>query len=118
MQESGRDRRIDPAGKPAHDPADSDLMADALDRLGAEGRHRPVAMNAADMVGEIAQQLAALRGVHNFGMEQHAVEPPVVIGDRREWRTVAYRHRAQARRQGIDLVAMTHPHLLARALGP
>ena len=31
---------------------------------------------------KVAQQLAALRRVHDLGVEQHAVKPPLVVGDR------------------------------------
>ena len=92
--------------------------ADALDRLGAERGHRPVAADAADPVGEVAQQQPALRRVHDLGVEQDAVKAPGVIGGRGEGRAVADRHRAEIRRQRIDLVAVAHPYLLARALRP
>ncbi len=70
------------------------------------------------MMGEIAQQLAALRGVRDLGMKDDAIKPSLIVGDRGNWCAVARRHRAEAGRQGIDLVAMAHPHLLARLLGP
>jgi hypothetical protein len=56
--------------------------------------------------------------VHDFGVEQHAINAALVIGDRGEGRTVARRDRAEAGRQRIDLVAVAHPHLLARAFWP
>ena len=118
MQQHRRDRGIDAAGKAADDVAAADLTADLVDRLAAEQRHRPVAAAARDVVGEIAQQLRALRRVHDLGMEQHAVKPAAVVGDRGVGRRFAGRHGAEAGRQGIDPVAVAHPHLLAPAFRP
>ena len=118
MQQHRRDRGIDAAREAADHPSPADLAADLVDRLGAKQRHRPVAAAAGDIMGEIAQQLAALRRVHDLGMKQHAIETPGVIGDRGVGRGLAGRHRAKAGRQCVDPVAMAHPHLLAPALGP
>ena len=113
VQQRRDHRGIDPAGKAADDPCPADLMADPVDRLGAEGRHRPVAAAAGDLVREIAQQLAALRGVHDLGMKENAVEPSLVIGDRGIGGGFARGNRAEARWQCVDPVAVAHPHLLA-----
>ena len=86
--------------------------------LGAEGRHGPVGGAARDARGEILQKRRAARRVHHFGMELHAVEAALIVGDGGEGRAVADRDDAKARRQGHDAVAMAHPHLLARALLP
>ena len=83
VQQRRRDRGIDPAGEAAHDVTPSDLTADLVDRLAAEQRHRPVAAAARHLVREVAQQLTALRRVDDLGMEQHAVKPALVIGNRR-----------------------------------
>ena len=84
----------------------------------AERRHRPIAAAAGDPVGEIGEQRRPLRRVHHFGMELHAVEAPLVVGDRGERRALAHRNDAKPRRQGLDPVAVAHPHLLAGTLGP
>ena len=55
VQQGGGDRGIDAAGEAADHLAAADLAADALDRLGAERRHRPVAAAAGDVMGEVAQ---------------------------------------------------------------
>ena len=94
------------------------MVADALDCLGAKGGHRPVARAAADAAGEIAEQPAALRRVHDLRMKQHAVEAAVVVGDCGVGRARARCDGAEAGRQGIDLVAVAHPHLLAGARRP
>src|SRR5205814_9146419 len=52
------------------------------------------------------------------GMEQDPVKPTLVIGDRSVWRSLAGRHRPEARWQRIDSVAVAHPHLLAPAFRP
>ena len=49
-----RDRRIDAAGEAANHPPLADLGADRFARLGAERRHRPVALQPGDVVDEIA----------------------------------------------------------------
>ena len=56
-----RDRRIDAAGEAADHPALADLGADRLARLGAERRHRPVALQPGDLVDEIARSAARRR---------------------------------------------------------
>ena len=118
VQQRRRDRGIDPARQAADDIAVADLVADAVERLGAEQRHRPIAAAAGDLVGEIAQQFRALRRVRDLGMKQHAVKAPLVVGDRGKGRGVAGGDRAEAGRQRLDLVAVAHPHLGAPALGP
>ena len=94
------------------------LAADFVDRLAAEQRHRPVAAAARYSVREIAEQLGALRRVHDLGMEQHAEKPAAVIGDRGVGCPFTGRHRSEAQWQGIDPVAVAHPHLLAPAFRP
>ncbi len=91
------------------------LVADARDRLGAEGRHRPRAGAAADMLREVAQQPAALRRVRDLRVKHDAVEMARVVGDRGKGGALARRHRAETRRQRVDPVAVAHPHLLAPA---
>ena len=70
------------------------------------------------VVGEVAQQLRAVRRVHHLGMELHAVEAAAVVGDGGEGRALAGGHHAEAGRQAGHPVAMAHPHLLARARRP
>ncbi len=118
VQQSRGDRRIDPARQAADDIAVADLVADPVDRLRAEPRHRPIAAAAGDLAGEVAQQLGALRRMRDLGMKQKAVKAPLVVGDRGIGRGVAGGDRAKPGRQRIDLVAVAHPHLRARPLGP
>ena len=53
----------------------ADLLPDPLGRFVDERRDRPVAGAAADVEGEVAQDLLAVIGVRDFGMEQQRVEP-------------------------------------------
>ena len=115
MQQHGRDGGIDTAREAADDIPIADLATDLVDRLGAKPRHCPVAAAAGNLVGEVAQQRAALRRVHNLGMKEQAVETPDIIGDRGIGCGLARGDRAETGRQGIDPVAMAHPHLFPPA---
>ena len=115
VQQQRGDRRIDPAREAADHAAVADLVADALNGRLPERGHGPVAAAAGDMADEVAKERLAVRGVHDLRMELHAVKAPGVVGDRGERRGVRGRDHAKARRQRDDLVAVAHPHLLARA---
>src|SRR5689334_259531 len=69
-------------------------------------------------MGKIAQEPAALRRVHDFGVEHDPVKPARIVGDRGIGSPLARRDGAKSRWQRIDLVAVAHPDLLARAWGP
>ena len=81
-----RDRRIDAAREPADHPALADAGADRLARLGAERGHRPVALQARDLVDEIADQSRAVGRMRDLGMEHQAVVAARLVGDQRERR--------------------------------
>ena len=66
------DRRIDAARQAEDHLVVADLLADLRDRLGDVIGHVPVAGAAADLVHEALQQLRALQGVRDLGMELHA----------------------------------------------
>ena len=65
---------IDPSRKPADHVAVADLRADAFDLARAELGHGPLAGASGDGMDEIGEQCRALRRVHHFRMELHAVE--------------------------------------------
>ena len=69
VNEDGGDGGIDASGEAADDAAAADLGADALDLGVAEAGHGPVAGAARDVVGEVAQELGTVRGVHDLGVE-------------------------------------------------
>ena len=75
VDDERRDRRVDAAAQRADDPPVADLRADPRRRLFDKRRHRPVAGAAADAVREVAQDLEAALGVHDFRVEQQRVEP-------------------------------------------
>ena len=66
-----------------------------------ERRHRPVAAAAADVEGEVPQQVGAVLRVHDFGVEQQAVEPAIAVldGDDRRRRAAWRRPRSPAARR-------------------
>ncbi len=72
MDERGGDGGVDAAGEGADDVAVAHLLADALDALGDEVRGRPVAAAAADAVEEVLDDLLALGGVDDLGVELEA----------------------------------------------
>ena len=109
---------FDAAGKAADHPALADLGADRLARLGAERRHRPVALQPRDLVDEIADQPRAVGRVHDFGMEHQAVIAARLVGDQRVGRVLRSRDAREARRQAGDAVAMAHPDDVALARLP
>ena len=68
------DRGIDAARQAADHLAVADLGPDLGDLCLAEIRHRPVTGAACDLMHEVGEQLAAVRRVHHFRVELHAVE--------------------------------------------
>src|SRR2546430_10760400 len=100
---------IDTAREAADDIPIADLATDLVDSLSTKPRHGPIAATARDLVGEVAQQLAALWRVGYFGMEAHAVETPHIIGDRGIGCALARSDRAETGWQRVDPGAMAHP---------
>jgi hypothetical protein len=98
VQQHRGHRAVDPAGQAANNLAVADLGADALHGLGAEGGHGPVAGQARDLVGEVAQDERAAWGVRHLRMELHAIEPAALVGDHREGRAFRRRRDLEARR--------------------
>ncbi len=113
-----RDRRIDPSRQPADHPPIADLRPDPSDFGGAEAGHGPGTGQSDDTMGEVAQQLGAVRSVDDLHVELHPVEPPCVVGDGGEWRPLTGRHHPEARRQPSHPVAVAHPDLLPPARRP
>ncbi len=85
---------------------------------GAEMRHAPVARQAGDAAHEVADQLAAARGVRHLGVELHGVELALLVGDGGERRALRHADHLEAGRQARDAVAVAHPHGVALALLP
>ena len=73
MDQQRRDRRVDAAAQAADDAPVAHLLADPRGRLLDERRHRPVAGAAADVEGEVAEDLEAAVGVRDLGVEEQRV---------------------------------------------
>ncbi len=65
------------------------------------------------MAHEIGNQLAAIGGVDDFGVELGAVELARFIRDHRKGRAIAGGDDIEAGGELRDLVAVAHPHLMA-----
>ncbi len=109
VDQHGGHRGVHPAGEAADHLALAHLLADALDHLLAERLHGPVALQARDLVGEVAQDQRAAWRVSDLGMELDAVEAPPLIGDHREGGALGGGHHMKALRDGGDLVPVAHP---------
>lgn len=118
VDQQGCDGAVDAARKRADDTLVAHLRADLLDRLLPVGRHRPVALDAGNVVNEITDQLGAIRRMHDLGMELHAVIFPLLVGDEGVGRVGGGGDHLETIRQRGDAVAMAHPDLMARAGGP
>ncbi len=118
VDQDRRDRAVDPARQAADHPAAADLLADVGDLRFAEAGHGPVAGAAAHMADEIGEQLAAVGGVHDLGMEHHGVALGRFVGRDRERRAFRRRDHVEARRERLDAVAVAHPHLVLLADAP
>ncbi len=115
VDEDRGDRAVDPARQAADHPAHPDLIADVSDLGVAKAGHRPVAGAAANVAHEIGEQLAAVGGVHDLGVEHQAVALCLLVGRDRERCPFRARDDVEARRQCLDAVAVAHPHLVLLA---
>ena len=115
MDQKRGDRRVDPARQRADDLALADLLADRLDRVLAVGAHRPVALDAGDVVDEVAQQPGTIGRVHHLGVEHDAVHLALDIAEDGEGRAFRLAEHLESLGQGDDAIAVAHPHLVALA---
>ena len=65
---------------------------------------------------EVAEDLRAMRRVHDFDMELRGVELLLAIDDRRHRRAWRFGNHFEAGRHFSDMVAMAHPDLLFFAI--
>src|SRR5690606_37355672 len=86
VDQHGRNRRIDAAGKAADDLAAADLGADLFDHFLAISGHGPVGRDATDAVHEVGVEFAAIGGVHDFGVELHRPDAAGLVRDHGEGR--------------------------------
>ena len=95
VDEHRRDRRIDAAGEAADDLAVADLLADLRDLLVDHRRRRPALLAAGDLAQEALEDLLAVRGVDDLGVELDAVEAALERLERRDRRSRAGSERRQ-----------------------
>ena len=94
------------------------LLADAAHGFGAERLHVPGGRDAGHVLREVAQERGTARRVHDFGVEHHGIEAPLLVRDDRERRVVARAEHMEARRQRGHAIAVAHPDIVARAERP
>ena len=112
MQQRRHHRGIDAARQAQQHLAAADLGAHARDGILDDVAGAPQRVAAADLAHEALQQPRALRGVRDLGMELHTVEAPPLVRHGGE-RDGAGRWPSTAKpwRQGVDPVAVAHPHV-------
>ena len=82
VHQRGGHRRVDAAGQAADDPAVADLRPDRRDLLLDDRGHRPRRPAPAGVVEEVLEQLLAVVGVHDLGVELHAVDAALAVLER------------------------------------
>ena len=113
-----RHRTIDAARQSTDDAAFANLGADFGDHLAPVSAHRPIGFQPSDFVYEIRDQLGAVRGVHDLGVEHGRIDAARLIGRDGKWRVLARGLDREALRQLRDAVAVAHPHRIAFARFP
>jgi len=74
LHQGGCDRGVDAAGQAAQHALVPDGRADPLNLLGHDVGHRPGRATAGRLDEELAEHLLAVLGVHDLGVELHAVQ--------------------------------------------
>ena len=90
----------------------ADLGADLGDRVLDDRHVRPRGPTARGIEEERLQDLHAVLGVRDLGMELHGVDAAVAILEAGDGNRVGTRRHREARGRGRDGVAVTHPHRL------
>ena len=106
--------RVDTTREATDDALGADLGTDPRDLLLDHGSRRPARRSARNLVEEVLQDLLAITGVDDLGMELHGVEAAVGILERRDRRRRRSGGDAGSWRRGDHGVAMAHPHDLLR----
>ena len=113
------ERRRNGAVHAAAESAEHFFVAYALFKLFDLARnevvHRPIAVNADDIVEEVAQHGNALIGVHHFGMILHAVNARVVVAESGYLASVRISESFEALGQLFHLIGVAHPANAAAA---
>jgi hypothetical protein len=112
VHEQRGDRRIDAARQRAEDALAPDRSADPLHLLLDHSSGRPRRRRARDVVEKVLEEIGAVRRVHDFRVELHAVEAPLPILERRDRRRPRRCDDSRPGRRRSDGVAMRHPDRL------
>src|ERR1022692_1564407 len=112
LAERAGDRGIDPSADEEENIAIADALANFVFDLGHAMERIPIAPAIANAEQEVGQDLAAARGVHDFGMELHAVEAAGGRFDGGDGTSGGAAQDGEPGWHGADQIAMAHPDLL------
>ncbi len=100
-----------PPDRPSRTPSRPDLLAHACDGVFDDVAGVPQRIAAADLAHEPLEDRPPRPGMGDFGMELHAVVAPCVVRHRGERRVGGGGNDGEPRRQRLDAIAVTHPHV-------
>ncbi len=112
VHEGGRGGRVDAPGEAADNPRSSHLGANALHLLVDDRGGRPALAAADDITQEPLEDLRAVRGMDDLGVELDPVEPAIAALKRRDRRAGARGQRGEPLGGLEDGVTVAHPALL------
>ncbi len=111
VQQRGDHRGIDAAGQAEQHLALAHLRTHARDGVVDDVADAPQRLASANLAHEALEQLLALQRVRDFGVELHGVEAARFVDHGRQRRVGAGGDRRESRRQRLDAIAVTHPHV-------
>ena len=109
VEQGGDHAGIDAAGESEQHLVGADLGADAGDAVFDDVARGPEPSAAADVVDEALDDALALAGVGDLGVELHAVEAALLVGDAGQRGVRGLGDDREAGRQALDPVAVAHP---------
>ncbi len=109
VEECGEDGGIDATGEAADDVGGADLLADGIDGGVYEVAHFPGAIGVADAVEEVFEDLRAVGGVGDFGVELDADEGFGFVGGGGEGAGGGGGEGDEVCGELVDLIAVGHP---------
>ncbi len=109
VDKQSRHRRVDAAGKGAEDPSSTDLGPDSLDLDLDHGGRRPGRRGVCGPVEEVLQDLHAVHGVRDLGMELDTVKPAVRVLECGDGSRGRARDDHRSRWSRGDRVTVAHP---------